>query len=325
MPIVKEHGAAVVALTIDEEGQARTAEWKVQVATRLIEDLTGDWGMHVEDIIVDCLTFPIATGQEETRRDALETIEAIRELKRRYPAVQTTLGVSNVSFGLNPAARIVLNSVFLHECVKAGSTRDRARRQDPADDQDPTSSARGRARPGLRPAAAGYDPLHALPRPVRGRRHGRASTATAPRSWPRCRWRAAGAAHHRRRAQRPRGRPRRGARRPAPALDIINDHLLEGMKVVGELFGSGEMQLPFVLQSAEVMKAAVAYLEPHMEKTDGDGKGTIVLATVKGDVHDIGKNLVDIILTNNGYKVVNLGIKQPISRSSTRPRSTAPT
>jgi len=120
MPLVREHGAAVVALTIDEQGQARTAEWKVAVATRLIEDLTGNWGMRTCDIIVDCLTFPISTGQEETRRDAIETIEAIRQVKRRYPEVQTTLGVSNVSFGLNPAARAVLNSVFLNECVRAG-------------------------------------------------------------------------------------------------------------------------------------------------------------------------------------------------------------
>ncbi|MDX6226040.1 MAG: 5-methyltetrahydrofolate--homocysteine methyltransferase [Frankiales bacterium] len=313
MPIVKEHGAAVVALTIDEEGQARTADWKVRVATRLIENLSTSWGMQVEDILVDCLTFPIATGQEETRRDGIETIEAIRELKRRYPQVQTTLGVSNVSFGLSPAARQVLNSVFLHECVKAGldsaivhaskilpfaripdEQREVAldlvydRRRDGYDPLtkflelfegvDVTSARQSRAQE-----------LAALPlserlerRIIDGERIGLEEDLTA-------------------------------ALTTRPALEIVNDTLLKGMQVVGELFGSGEMQLPFVLQSAEVMKAAVAFLEPHMERTDASGKGTIVLATVKGDVHDIGKNLVDIILSNNGYSVVNIGIKQPIS------------
>ena len=313
MPIVKEHGAAVVALSIDEEGQARTADWKVQVATRLIEDLTGNWGMQVEDIIVDCLTFPIATGQEETRRDGLETIEAIRELKQAYPTVQTTLGLSNISFGLNPAARVVLNSVFLHECVKAGldSAIVHAAKILPMSriDEEP----RGRARPGLRPAPRGLRPAAAVPGPVRGRRRGQRPRVPRRGARRAAAGRAAGAPHHRRRAQRPGGRPRGRARPGKPALDIVNDHLLDGMKVVGELFGSGQMQLPFVLQSAEVMKAAVAHLEPHMEKTDEEGKGTIVLATVKGDVHDIGKNLVDIILSNNGYTVVNLGIKQPVA------------
>ncbi|MBV9292501.1 MAG: dihydropteroate synthase, partial [Frankiales bacterium] len=314
MQVVKEHGAAVVALTIDEEGQARTAEWKVRVASRIIDDLTANYGMEVGDILVDCLTFPIATGQDETRRDALETIEAIREVKRRYPGVQTTLGVSNVSFGLNPAARQVLNSVFLHEATKAGldsaivhASKILPFARIPEEQRDVALDLVYDRR------REGYDPVQKFLELFEG-----VDVAAARQS----------------RAEELAGLPlgERLARRIIDGeksgleadldeamaagrtpLDIINDHLLEGMKVVGELFGSGQMQLPFVLQSAEVMKTAVGYLEPHMEKTDEDGKGTIVLATVKGDVHDIGKNLVDIILSNNGYTVVNLGIKQPIS------------
>ncbi|WP_082537745.1 methionine synthase [Angustibacter sp. Root456] len=328
MPLVREHGAAVVALTIDEQGQARTRDHKVAIATRLIESLTGQWGMAMSDIIVDCLTFPIATGQEETRRDGLETIAAIAELKRRFPDVQTTLGLSNISFGLNPAARVVLNSVFLHECLKAGldsaivhaakilpmSKIDDEQRQVALDlvhdrrrwaDGDPSS---GRLE---------YDPLQRFLQLFEGvdaasLREGRAEELAAlPLS--------------ERLARRIVDGERKGLEDDLdealasgqPALDIINDNLLEGMRVVGELFGRGEMQLPFVLQSAEVMKAAVAHLEPHIEgNADGsarESKATIVLATVKGDVHDIGKNLVDIILSNNGYEVVNIGIKQPVS------------
>ncbi|MFZ0323278.1 MAG: methionine synthase [Actinomycetes bacterium] len=313
MPLVMEHGAAVVALTIDENGQARTADWKVAVARRLIEDLTSNWGMRESDIIVDTLTFPIATGQEETRRDALETLEAIREVKRLHPDVQTTLGVSNVSFGLNPAARVVLNSVFLHEAVQAGldSAIVHASKILPMaripDEQrqvalDLVYDRRGEE----------YDPLQRFLELFEGAtaadlRQSRAAELAALPLGERLRRRIIDG--------------ERSGLEPdldealvtRQALDIVNVDLLEGMKVVGDLFGRGEMQLPFVLQSAEVMKTAVAYLEPHMEKSDTSGKGTIVLATVKGDVHDIGKNLVDIILTNNGYTVVNLGIKQPIS------------
>jgi 5-methyltetrahydrofolate--homocysteine methyltransferase len=320
MPLVKEHGAAVVALTIDEEGQARTAEWKVRVASRLIDDLTGSWGLDVGDILLDCLTFPIATGQEETRRDGLETIEAIREVKRRYPGVQTTLGVSNVSFGLNPAARQVLNSVFLHECVKAGldSAIVHASKILPfariPDEQREVALdlVYDRRRPATATDAA-YDPVTRFLDLFEG-----VDVASARQSRAE---ELAGLPLGERLARRIVDGERNGleadldealAAGKSP-LDVINDHLLEGMKVVGELFGSGQMQLPFVLQSAEVMKAAVGYLEPHMDKTDDAGKGTIVLATVKGDVHDIGKNLVDIILSNNGYTVVNIGIKQPIS------------
>ena len=183
-----EHGAAVIALTIDEQGQARTADWKLAVATRLIEDLTGNWGMRGRDIIVDCLTFPIATGQEETRRDAIETIEAIREVKQRYPEVQTTLGVSNVSFGLNPAARAVLNSVFLDECVRAGLDSAIVHAvADHADRADPRRAAAGRAGPRLRPPAGRLRPAGPAAGAVRGRGRGGASRPAGPPSWPGCR------------------------------------------------------------------------------------------------------------------------------------------
>lgn len=313
MPLVAEHGAAVVALTIDEEGQARTAEWKVRVAGRLIEDLTTTWGLRRQDILVDCLTFPISTGQEETRRDAIETIEAIRQISALYPGVNFTLGVSNISFGLNPAARQVLNSVFLHECVQAGLTSAIVH----ASKILPMSKIPDEQRQVALDMvydrrSEGYDPLQRFIDLYEGVDAAslRASRAEELALLP----------LEERLARRIVDGERNGleldldaALEVRPALAIINDTLLEGMKTVGELFGSGQMQLPFVLQSAEVMKTAVAYLEPHMEKADAAGKGTIVLATVKGDVHDIGKNLVDIILSNNGYSVVNIGIKQPIS------------
>jgi 5-methyltetrahydrofolate--homocysteine methyltransferase len=313
MPVVREHGAAVIALTIDEEGQARTAEWKVRVASRLIDDLVGNHGMRVEDIVIDTLTFPISTGQEETRRDGLETIEAIREIKRRYPAVQTVLGLSNISFGLNPAARIVLNSVFLNECVNAGldSAIVHASKILPMaripDEQRQVALDMVYDR-----RREGYDPLQRFMELFEGvdaaaMRASRAEELAGLPLWERLKRRIIDGEGQGLPADLDEALTRR------PALEIINDVLLDGMKTVGELFGSGQMQLPFVLQSAEVMKAAVAHLEPHMEKTEDGGKGKIVLATVKGDVHDIGKNLVDIILSNNGYEVVNLGIKQPMS------------
>nr|WP_199752511.1 methionine synthase [Actinoplanes sp. ATCC 53533] len=314
MPIVKEHGAAVVALTIDEEGQARDAGWKVRVAARLIDDLTGTWGMNRSDILVDCLTFPIATGQEETRRDGLETIEAIRRISELYPGVNFTLGVSNISFGLNPAARQVLNSVFLHECVQAGMTSAivHASKILPMS-KIPEEQRQVALDMVYDRRAEGYDPLQKFLQLFEGVdvKSARESRAQELASLP----------LEERLKRRIIDGERKGleedllaALRTKPALAIVNDVLLDGMKTVGELFGSGQMQLPFVLQSAEVMKAAVALLEPHMEKnTDDEGKGRIVLATVKGDVHDIGKNLVDIILSNNGYEVVNIGIKQPIN------------
>ena len=283
------------------------------MADRLIDDLTQNWGMRTSDIIIDCLTFPIATGQEETRRDGIETIEAIREVKRRYPEVQTTLGLSNISFGLNPAARVVLNSVFLNECIEAGldsaivhAAKIVPMARIPEEQREVAlDMVYDRRREGLRPAAA-------FPRAVRGRHHRRHQGRAGRRDGRSCRSPSGcsgGSSTARARAWTTTSTWPWPSK---PALEIINTDLLAGMKVVGELFGSGQMQLPFVLQSAEVMKSAVAYLEPHLEKTDSRGKGTIVLATVKGDVHDIGKNLVDIILTNNGYTVVNLGIKQPI-------------
>ncbi|MFF4212385.1 methionine synthase [Streptomyces sp. NPDC001796] len=311
--LAREHGAALIALTIDEEGQARTAEKKVEIAERLIADLTGNWGIREEDILVDCLTFTICTGQEESRKDGLATIEGIRELKKRHPRVQTTLGLSNISFGLNPAARILLNSVFLDECVKAGldSAIVHASKILPiarfSEEEVRTALDLIHDR-----RSEGYDPLQKLMALFEGAtakslKAGKAEELAALPLEERLKRRIIDGERNGLEADLDE------ALRERPALDIVNETLLDGMKVVGELFGSGQMQLPFVLQSAEVMKSAVAHLEPHMEKTDEAGKGTIVLATVRGDVHDIGKNLVDIILSNNGYNVVNLGIKQPVS------------
>ncbi|WP_371612136.1 methionine synthase [Streptomyces clavifer] len=311
--LASEHGAALIALTIDEEGQARTVEHKVAIAERLIEDLTGNWGIHEADILIDCLTFTICTGQEESRKDGIATIEAIRELKKRHPDVQTTLGLSNISFGLNPAARVVLNSVFLDECVKAGldSAIVHASKILPIArlEEEQVKVALDLV---YDRRAEGYDPLQRLMELFEGvnmksMKAGKAEELLALPLDERLQRRIIDGEKNGLETDLDE------ALRTRPALDIVNDTLLAGMKVVGELFGSGQMQLPFVLQSAEVMKTAVAHLEPHMEKSDADGKGTIVLATVRGDVHDIGKNLVDIILSNNGYNVVNLGIKQPVS------------
>ncbi|MFF6792704.1 methionine synthase [Streptomyces filamentosus] len=311
--LAQEHGAALIALTIDEEGQARTAEKKVEIAERLIDDLTGNWAIRESDILIDTLTFTICTGQEESRKDGIATIEAIRELKRRHPEVQTTLGLSNISFGLNPAARILLNSVFLDECVKAGldSAIVHASKILPIArfDEEQVTTALDLVYDRRR---EGYDPLQKLMELFEGAttkslKAGKAEELAALPLEERLKRRIIDGEKNGLEADLDE------ALTTTPALDIVNDTLLDGMKVVGELFGSGQMQLPFVLQSAEVMKTAVAHLEPHMEKSDADGKGTIVLATVRGDVHDIGKNLVDIILSNNGYNVVNIGIKQPVS------------
>lgn len=318
MQLVKEHGAAVVALTIDESGMARTCEHKVRVADRLIRDLSENWQIAISDIMVDTLTFPIVTGQEETRRDGLETLDAIQAISNKYKGIQTVLGLSNVSFGLNAAARQVLNSVFLSEAVAKGLTsaivhpskilplsRIPQEQIDAAmaliydkrvfennicifdplanfmqlfENVDAQSSSKNR-----------LQELLALPlferlsqRIIDGEKEGLEADIALALS-------------------------------EKSALEIVNEDLLAGMKTVGERFGQGTMQLPFVLQSAEIMKYAVSILEPHMEKSNEAGKGTMVLATVKGDVHDIGKNLVDIILTNNGYNVINIGIKQPVN------------
>ncbi|MGW5649640.1 methionine synthase [Saccharopolyspora sp. NPDC003752] len=313
MKLVVEHGATVVVTCIDEEGQARTAEWKLRVAERLIEDMTTNWGLEKSAIIIDCLVFPITTGQEEVRKDAIETINAIRELKKRHPDVQTTLGLSNVSFGLNPAARQVLNSVFLNECREAGldtailnASKILPMNKIPDEQREVALDLVYDRR------REGYDPLQKLMELFEGKT---AKSSSASRAEE-----LAKLPLFERLERRIVDGERNGleadldeAMKEKKPLDIVNENLLAGMKVVGELFGSGQMQLPFVLQSAEVMKAAVAYLEPHMEKDDSGGKGKLLLATVKGDVHDIGKNLVDIIVSNNGYDVVNIGIKQPIN------------
>jgi 5-methyltetrahydrofolate--homocysteine methyltransferase len=292
----------------------------LRIARRLIHDLHDNWGMNIGDILIDCLTFPIATGQEETRKDGIETIEAIKRLKIEFPDVQTTLGISNVSFGLNPAARVVLNSVFLHECVQAGlnsaivhpskitpMARIEERQKQVALDLVYDRRV-------FDGDECTYDPLQEFLQMFDGvelatSKNARAEALAALPLFERLQRRIidgekVGLDDDLKEAMA----------QGTPPLEIINSHLLEGMKVVGELFGKGEMQLPFVLQSAEVMKTAVAMLEPFMEKAGDDGRGTMLLATVRGDVHDIGKNLVDIILTNNGYRVVNIGIKQTINQ-----------
>jgi len=319
--LAKEYGAAVICLCIDEEGQARDAEWKLRVAKRIADLAVNTYGLRNEDLIFDALTFPLSTGDDDLRKDAMETIEAIRRIKAEIPGCFTTLGVSNVSFGLSPAARHVLNSVFIHECVQAGMdsaivhaskilplSRIPDEQRDVA--MDLIHDRRGSAG-ALSDGDEHYDPLTKLLEIFAD-----VKVQTNERE-DRSGWPVTQRLHH-----RIIDGDREGLiedldlamSEGLTPLEIINDHLLGGMKVVGELFGAGEMQLPFVLQSAETMKTSVAHLEQFMEKADGDeGKGRIVLATVKGDVHDIGKNLVDIILTNNGYEVHNIGIKISIA------------
>ncbi|MFV2038918.1 MAG: methionine synthase, partial [Acidimicrobiales bacterium] len=318
--LAKEYGAAVVCLLIDEAGQARDLEWKMRVAHRIHDIAVNEYGLAPSDLIFDALTFPLSTGDDDLRRDAIATIEAIRRIKAELPGVYTTLGVSNVSFGLKPAARHALNSVFLHECVQAGldSAIVHAARIMPLnripDEQrqvclDLVWDRRGEA--GGDGTDATYDPLRALLAAFED-----VESASVVRE-DRTDWPVTRRLEHRIIDGERDGLTAdldRAMTEGASALSIVNDTLLAGMKVVGELFASGEMQLPFVLQSAETMKSAVSYLEPHMDKAgEGIERGSIVLATVKGDVHDIGKNLVDIILTNNGYTVHNLGIKVSIA------------
>jgi 5-methyltetrahydrofolate--homocysteine methyltransferase len=310
MSLASEYGAAVICLAIDEEGQARTADWKLQVCKRIYDLAIERYGIEPTDLIFDMLTFPLGSGAEDLRRDGIETIEAIRRARSELPGSSTILGLSNISFGLKPSIRHVLNSVFLHECREAGldAAIVHAARIMPMHKID--EQARELALDLVYDRRRdGYDPLTELMALFEG------VDATAVVQEDRSDWPV---------EQRLEHRIIDGNREgleldldeqlvSRPALSIVNEVLLEGMKVVGELFGRGEMQLPFVLQSAETMKAAVAYLEPHMEKADAGGKGRVVLGTVKGDVHDIGKNLVDIILTNNGYEVHNIGIKAPLS------------
>jgi 5-methyltetrahydrofolate--homocysteine methyltransferase len=314
LPMAKRYGAAVVALTIDEQGMALTAERKLAIAKRIHELATKKYGIRSVDLIFDPLTLPISTGQEEYRTAGIETLRAVELIKKELPECKTILGVSNVSFGLNPYARRVLNSVFLKEAVDRGldaaiinyskiyplykipqAEVDLARKlifRDEADG-DPLQNymnffagakAKSTEDVSIDTLSVEDQLKHLI---INGEK-------------------AIGAGEKKQSLEQ----VLETALTSYTPLDLINTVLLDGMKTVGELFGARKMQLPSVLDSAGVMKAAVAYLEPKMERIEGAQKGTIVLATVKGDVHDIGKNLVDIILSNNGYKVVNLGIKQ---------------
>ena len=308
LPLVKEFGAAVVALTIDEQGMAKEVEDKVRVARRLHDICVDDHGLRPEDLLFDVLTFTICTGNEDDRRHGINTLEGIRRVREELPGVGTLLGLSNISFGLRPAARHALNSVFLHHAQEAGLTAAilHAARIEPLHKIDPEvrqiceDLIFDRRR-------EGYDPLHRLMQVFENVDVQAKKEREVPQDvLARLRWRIV-------EGEKPGLQEDLDlAMRSKAPLAIVNEDLLAGMAVVGELFGRGEMQLPFVLQSAETMKAAVAHLEPHMERVEGDSRGKLVLATVRGDVHDIGKNLVDIILTNNGYTVYNLGIKQPI-------------
>jgi 5-methyltetrahydrofolate--homocysteine methyltransferase len=313
LTLAREFGAAVVCTCIDTEGQARTADWKLRAAESIHDLAVNRYGLAASDLLFDPLVLPISTGMEESRRDGIETIEGIRRIKAALPGVGTIVGLSNVSFGLSPPARHALNSVFLHECQEAGldAAIVHAERIVPLHKIDPRvvevclDLIYDR-----RDTTVGYDPLAELLALFEGVTAG--AVASEDRSgWP----------VERRLERRIVDGDRDGLEADLDealtagweALSLVNGPLLGGMKTVGELFGSGQMQLPFVLQSAETMKSAVSHLEPHMEKSGEGGKGTIVLATVKGDVHDIGKNLVDIIFTNNGYEVRNLGIKVGLS------------
>ncbi|TAF55690.1 MAG: methionine synthase [Oscillatoriales cyanobacterium] len=313
LELAKTYGAGIVVGTIDEEGMARTAAKKFEIAQRAYNAIIA-YGIDPGEIFFDPLALPISTGIEEDRENGKATIEAIRRITTELPGCHVTLGVSNISFGLNPAARQVLNSVFLADAMAVGmdSAIVSASKILPLAKIDPEHQKICRDLIYDRREFDGdvciYDPLGQLTTLFEGKtaKIKEAISKDQPLE------------------ERLRQHIIDGERiglddtltealTKYPPLDIVNDHLLDGMKVVGELFGSGQMQLPFVLQSAQTMKAAVAFLEPHMEKKEDDtGKGTFLIATVKGDVHDIGKNLVDIILTNNGYKVINLGIKQPV-------------
>ncbi len=308
LKLARKFGTAVVALTIDEDGMAKDVDSKLRIAHRLYDFAVNRHGLPASDLLFDPLTFTICTGNEDDRRLGVNTLDAIERISRELPECGIVLGLSNISFGLKPAARQVLNSVFNDHAVRRGMTGaivhiskilplHTLAAEEVKVAEDLIFDRR----------AEGYDPLQAFIALFGDRK-----AADMKKELP--------AKVEDRLKQRIVDGDRTGLDDDLAAamaegwkpLSIINDLLLDGMKVVGELFGSGKMQLPFVLQSAETMKAAVAWLEPHMEKSDGSAKATIVLATVKGDVHDIGKNLVDIILTNNGYRVVNIGIKQPV-------------
>ncbi|WP_414541762.1 methionine synthase [Nostoc sp. CCY0012] len=314
LELAKKYGAGVVIGTIDEDGMARTAQRKFEIAQRAYRQAV-EYGIPATEIFFDTLALPISTGIEEDRANGKATIEAIRRIRQELPGCHVILGVSNISFGLNPASRVVLNSMFLHEAIQAGMdaaivspnkilplSKIEAKHQEVCLDLIYDQRK-------FEGDVCVYDPLGELTTLFEG--------VTTKRD--------KGIDENLPIQERLKRHIIDGERigledqlkkalEQYPPLEIINTFLLDGMKVVGELFGSGQMQLPFVLQSAETMKAAVAYLEPFMEKSESgnNAKGTFIIATVKGDVHDIGKNLVDIILSNNGYKVINLGIKQPV-------------
>jgi len=311
--LARRFGAALIALTIDEEGMAKTVERKVAIAERLHAIACERHGLRPYDLIFDPLTFTLGSGDAEFRTAGRDTLEAITRIKERLPGVRTVLGLSNCSFGLKPAARVVLNSVFLHEAVAAGLDMAivHAGKILPLHqiDAEERQACLDLIRDHRDPRWPDGDPLHWILQHFEAARP-RAEQAQAARALL-----PVGERLTRRIVDGDRVGLESDldeALVATPPLEIINTFLLDGMKEVGRLFGAGEMQLPFVLQAAEVMKAAVAHLEPHMERAEGTARGTLVLATVKGDVHDIGKNLVDIILTNNGYRVINLGIKQPV-------------
>jgi 5-methyltetrahydrofolate--homocysteine methyltransferase len=311
--LAKKYGAGLVIGSIDEDKEAsmaRTAERKLAIAARGYDRATKVHGLAPSDLMFDPLVLPISTGMESDRRSGLETIEGVRRIAQAMPECQTTVGLSNVSFGLKPLARVVLNSVFLHELQAAGLTSailhfSKILPKNKISDEQWNAALEliyDRRREGFDPLAAFVDLFKDASSEAAGKKQKSQQTL-----------------EERLQSHIVDGEKEglvgtlEEARQKYSPLDIINDHLLAGMKTVGDLFGSGQMQLPFVLQSAEVMKMAVAHLQQYMEKAAGQSKGSIVLATVKGDVHDIGKNLVDIILSNNGYTVHNIGIKQPIA------------
>jgi len=318
LELAQRFGAGVVVGTIDEEGMARTAEKKLAIAQRAYRDALA-YGLPPRELFFDPLALPISTGVEEDRRNAAATLEAIGRIRRQMPEVHVVLGISNVSFGLSPATRMALNSVFLHDCCSAGLD---AAIVSPvkilplnkiSQEQQDVCRDLIHDRRRFSGDVCTYDPLTALTEMFAGV-SGQAARVAGPS--------LADLPVEERLKQHIIDGERLNledslelALQTTPPLEIVNRFLLDGMKVVGELFGSGQMQLPFVLQSAQTMKAAVAYLEPHMEKAEGgnQARGKVLIATVKGDVHDIGKNLVDIILTNNGYEVINLGIKQDVT------------
>jgi 5-methyltetrahydrofolate--homocysteine methyltransferase len=312
--LAKKYGAGLVALTIDEKGQADTAEWKFEVAKRIYDIVVNEYGIPPSDLMFDPLVFPVSTGQEQTRKSAVATFEAIKLIKQNLPGCLTHVGLSNCSFGLSPYTRQVVNSVYLHHAIEYGldSAILHASKILPLasiDDKGKELARRLLFDERVFDAAGNCteDPLQLLIEHYADKK-GQKKEAQSLGDTVEARLKQAVIQGRRETLIADLD----GAMLKYSPIDIINSVLLDGMKVVGDLFGSGQMQLPFVLQSAEVMKAAVAHLEKFMEKVEGQEKGKIVLATVKGDVHDIGKNLVDIILTNNGYKVYNLGIKQPV-------------